>query len=615
MDNIDYTILTQEYLKILHETKLKHVKQNELLNEEDLNQVKFFDILCKLYCVISDIEIKNKIIEYKTIIYDEINKIQYNKTIKNNDLDNKIDDNRLCEIFNELKICEIKHENKQNINMICKLHEIKYYINYLKYSYDETNDEYIIPLNNTNYSLLIGCYNREIRKKTYNTMLSYYNKISYPIINETIKLRKELSEIYGYDCYGNCITKHSLLKNYKNVEIFLNNVLKNMKYKIKKSIKKLKKLKVNTNLCENKIQNNILDKIIFKIKNFKKLKVNNVLHENIKVYDLIYYHNLTSQELNKDYNIIKNNDLFSYESVVNGMFEIISEIFDLSFNDKSESYPKALYHKDVKLYNIIDKNTNKEIGYFYLDLYHRENKVNDMCMIKVYNRKFDDLPIGLVLLNIFNKITLYDVESIFHEFGHLLHDILSSQYTNETLIELDFLEIPSIIFEKIFYNVKFFKKIIKQEFHDLVNEENLNKIIDINNYKKTFTSMYSLYYSYIDMYIHSDNDLDIYSYQNKIYYSIFGVYRDPEYDNDVKTEKNISDDFLCLFSSGNSMVYQYIMADIISDEVISILNKNKFNKKICKKLKDEIYSNSSTTSAIQILKNFGCKKLSFFQFI
>ena len=132
------------------------------------------------------------------------------------------------------------------------------------------------------------------------------------------------------------------------------------------------------------------------------------------------------------------------------MFKVCEEVFDLEI--KSESNQTA-WHEDVELWSLWEKN-GEQLAYFYLDLYPREGKFTHAAVFDISSggSERQELPVCSMVANFPNPnsgdglMTFDEVETLFHEFGHVLHNgIGKSKYTRfvGANCEWDFVEAPS----------------------------------------------------------------------------------------------------------------------------------------------------------------------------
>ena len=163
-------------------------------------------------------------------------------------------------------------------------------------------------------------------------------------------------------------------------------------------------------------------------------------------------------------------EYFPMQAVMDGLFSITQELYGLEYRDitaKAKSMGLPVWHPDVKLYEVFDKAKGRIIGRFYLDLFPRENKYTHAAHWRLIPRKKwangkTELPLAALVCN-FTKptadkpslMTHDEVETFFHEFGHLLHSTMTeTEYGrfSGTAVARDFVEAPSQMFENWVWN-------------------------------------------------------------------------------------------------------------------------------------------------------------------
>jgi thimet oligopeptidase len=158
-------------------------------------------------------------------------------------------------------------------------------------------------------------------------------------------------------------------------------------------------------------------------------------------------------------------EYFPLDSVIDGLFSITQSLYGLEYRDatrRARSEGQPVWHEDVRYYEVWDKATGKLLGAFYLDMHPRDFKYTHaaqwgLAQHKVWSDGRVTLPLAALVCN-FPKATPDrpsllshdEVETLFHEFGHCLHTLLSESRYFEfggTAVERDFVEAPSQMFE------------------------------------------------------------------------------------------------------------------------------------------------------------------------
>ncbi len=178
----------------------------------------------------------------------------------------------------------------------------------------------------------------------------------------------------------------------------------------------------------------------------------------IQAWDWRYY---DTQQRRTDYGVdpFEVANYFPLDSVLGGMFDLVQETFGLHFREVEKP---EVWHPDVRLFTILDASSGEELAHFYLDLFPREGKYGHAAEFPLIpSRRMEDgsyqNPICAMVAN-FTKPTATtpsllqhsEVETLFHEFGHVLHQNLGRTELarfSGTNVERDFVEAPSQIMQ------------------------------------------------------------------------------------------------------------------------------------------------------------------------
>ena len=285
----------------------------------------------------------------------------------------------------------------------------------------------IVIVNTTQQAILTSLDNRELRKKVFEASVhradgtGKYN--TYPIVCEIAKLRAEQAEIMGYPNYASYSLEKTMAKTPENVYAFLKNLISQYAPKADAETKEIEAFARQT------------EGPAF----------------NLEPYDRFYYSaKMKKQLLNVSEDEVK--PYFNIDSVlINGVFYAANRAYGLTFKERKDI---PLYHPDMKAYEVIDKD-GKSKALFYTDYFRRPTKRGGAWMdgFQKQSRQWKQLPI---IFNVCNSakapegqpslLTWDEVTTMFHEFGHALHGILSDCQYNRlsgTSVARDFVEMPS----------------------------------------------------------------------------------------------------------------------------------------------------------------------------
>lgn len=218
---------------------------------------------------------------------------------------------------------------------------------------------------------------------------------------------------------------------------------------------------------------------------------------------------------------------FPMNQVMDGLFALLERLYDVRFVEEKtvfiepgsgESAPAGtieVWHPDVKYYSLYDKATDKKLGVFYTDWYPRESKRSGAWMNPCFagDRSRGEINYGLVCGNMTAPVgddpallTHYDVETIFHEMGHLMHHLLGNAEIpalNGTSVAWDFVEFPSQLNENWTWEPEVLKTFAKHyKTGEVLPQEILEKMIRARNYQAAYQQMRQLSFAYADLYLH-----------------------------------------------------------------------------------------------------------------
>ncbi|QJC32038.1 oligopeptidase A [Enterobacteriaceae endosymbiont of Donacia versicolorea] len=456
---------------------------------------------------------------------------------------------------------------------------------------------YLITLDMPIYlSIITYSKNKNLRKKIYykyNTRTSSINSNKLdnePIIMKELSLRLQLSNLLGYNSYSeqSLITKSA--KKVNDVLLFLYKLIKLSKRQAKKEA--------------------------YNLKQFIKKKYNII---NINPWDVAFF-----SEKYKFYLYgINDNDIRNYfpiSSVINGMFKIVNKIYGLIF--KQRKIP--VWNKDVIFFDVFNSD-NKLYGSIYFDLYVRSEKRSgawmDICQTKILkNNGTLQCPVAYVNCNFTsttNKIYLLnhnEIITLFHEFGHALHHIISkikiSNISGINGIPLDIVEYPSQFMEYWCWESKSLKIISNYNKNDNNLPINMmNKLILSKKYNAALSLMRQIELSLFDIRIHnefnpnksSDQILDLIE---KIRKNLITITTIPKWNKYTNLFNHI---FGGEYAAG---YYSYLWSEQLAADSFSYFKKNGlFNSMIGKKFFDNLLSLGSSQDPIILFEKFRGRKL------
>ena len=286
----------------------------------------------------------------------------------------------------------------------------------------------IVIVNTTQQAILTNLQNRELRRKVYMASIHRADGTdpkfnTFPIVTEIAKLRAEKGQLMGYSTYADYSLEKTMAKTAKNVNNFLQSLIKEY---APKADAETREIEAYAQKSEGK--------------DFK-----------LQPYDRFYY----SAKMKKEMLNISDDEIkpyFNVDSVqINGVFYAAHRVYGLNFKQRKDI---PTYHPDMKVFEVSDK-SGKPIALFYSDYFRRPTKRGGAWM-SAFAKQSDKWGQLSIIYNVCNNakapegqptlITWDEVCTMFHEFGHALHGMLSKCGYNTlsgTAVARDFVEMPS----------------------------------------------------------------------------------------------------------------------------------------------------------------------------
>ncbi len=285
----------------------------------------------------------------------------------------------------------------------------------------------IVITNTTQQPILANLENRQLRERVYNASIhrtdgtGEYN--TFPIIVEIAKLRAEKAQLMGYKNYASYALSNVMAKNTDNVYAFLNQLIKEYQPKAAAETADIEAYARKTQGADFSLQ----------------------------PYDRFYY----SAKMKKEHFNFADDEVkpyFNIDSVlINGIFYAANKVYGLTFKERKDI---PTYHPDMKVFDVIDNN-GKQLALFYCDYFRRPSKRGGawMSAFAKQSKMRQQIPLIYNVCNYAKApdgqptlLTWDEVSTMFHEFGHALHGMLSNCYYNTlsgTAVARDFVEMPS----------------------------------------------------------------------------------------------------------------------------------------------------------------------------
>jgi peptidyl-dipeptidase Dcp len=427
---------------------------------------------------------------------------------------------------------------------------------------------------------------RDLREKMYKGYIKrgdnnneFDNK---KVLSKMVMLRVKKANLLGYDSHAHFILDNNMAKTPENVYNLLNQLWKPALKKAKNEVKEMQKL-------------------IKKEGNDFKLQG----------WDWWYY----AEKLKKAKYDLDEEEIRPYlqvEKVLDGAFTVANKLFGIQFVERKD-IPK--YHEDVKVIEVKDTD-GSHVAILYVDYFPRASKEGGAWMEAFRKQqRLNGEMVTPIIYNVgnFSKpigdkpalISLGEVETLFHEFGHALHGILSNctyKYVSGTSVARDFVELPSQIMENWATHPDVMKMYAKHyETGELIPDDLIEKIKKSGHFNQGFKTVEYLAASFLDMDWHTltePTELDPIEFENK---SMAKIGLIPEIVSRYKSFyfRHI---FAGEYSSG---YYSYIWAEVLdADAFAAFEEKGIFDKETATAFRTNILAAGGTEDAMELYKRF-----------
>ena len=444
------------------------------------------------------------------------------------------------------------------------------------------------------YPVLTYCENRELREmmyKEYATRASdqgsnagkWDNSAN---IDEKLKLRRELAQLLGFATYADYSLATKMAENPQQVVEFLEDLANRAKKQAKEELCALKAF------------------------------ANHACSEQLEPWDIAYYSEKQKQALYA----INDEELRPYfpeDRVLSGLFELMKRIFGLRIE---EQFGIDTWHKDVRFFQIYDEK-GEERGAFYLDLYARENKRGGAWMDDCINQKrFADgslqKPVAYLTCNfnkpIGNKPALFthdEVTTLFHEFGHGIHHMLTQIEVGDVAgingVPWDAVELPSQFLENWCWEEEALAFISGHyETGAPLPKEKLTQLLKAKNFQAAMFVVRQLEFGLFDFRLHLAEPREGLVLDTlKAVKAEVAIVKTPEW---VRTPHSFSHIFAGGYAAG---YYSYLWAEVLSADAFSKFEEDGiFNHETGQSFLDNILTRGGSEEPMVLFERFRGRK-------
>ena len=454
---------------------------------------------------------------------------------------------------------------------------------------EQNKEGWIFTLDFPSYSpFLTYSTKRELREKLYmakNTEGIHDNpENNLAICTRLINIRRELAQLLGHDTYADYVLEHRMASSVKNVYKLFNDLISAYKPQAIKELKEVEQL-------AKEMEGDAFE---------------------IQPWDFGYYsHKLQLQKYNIDSEMLR--PYFELSKVIEGVFGLANRLYGISFKENNEI---PVYHQDVKAYDVFDAD-GSYLAVFYADFHPRKGKQGGAWMTEFQGqritRKGENIrPHVSVVMN-FTKptpqkpalLTLGEVETFLHEFGHSLHGMFANTRFGSlsgTNVWWDFVELPSQFMENYATEKEFLRTFAYHfESGEPIPDELIDRIIKSKNYLSAYGCLRQVSLGLLDMAYYTQKDEfkeDIITFEKDAWKDAIITKQLP---NTCMTTQ-----FSHIISGGYAAgYYSYKWAEVLDADAFSLFKKNGiFDKNTALSFRENILSKGGTEHPMTLYKRF-----------
>ena len=447
--------------------------------------------------------------------------------------------------------------------------------------------------------------NRELRRQMYmakNTVCIKDNtENNLEICKRLINLRREIAQLLGSKTYADHVLRHRMASKTRNVYNLLDSLIKAYKPTAIKEVEEITKMakrckKTSSSSCSNNLSTRQLANS----------------STDLQPWDFSYYsHKLQLKKYNLDAEMLR--PYFELSKVIDGVFGLATKLYGITFKENKDI---PVYHPDVKAYEVFDED-GSYLAVLYTDFPPRKGKQGGAWMTEYQGQWIDRKGVNVrphvsLVMN-FSKptedkpalLTLGEVETFLHEFGHALHGMFANTRFGSlsgTNVFWDFVELPSQFMENYAIEKDFLRTFaFHYETGEPLPDELIKRIIKSRNFMTAYGCMRQVSFGLLDMAYYTKKDEfaeDIIPFEKKAWEKAMVL---PQLPDTCMTVQ-----FSHIMAGGYAAgYYSYKWAEVLDADAFSVFKKNGiFDRKTAQRFRDCILSKGGTEHPMTLYKNF-----------
>lgn len=427
---------------------------------------------------------------------------------------------------------------------------------------------------------------REKMFRAYNTLCTHDNENNnVAIVGKIVNLHREMAQLLGYDTYADYALTRRMAEKKENVYQLLNQLIDAYLPSAKKEVEEVEKV-YNEQLHDNK--------------------------EGFMPWDFSYYANkLKEERFNINSEMLR--PYFELSNVKKGVFGLATKLYGITFRPNTEA---PVYHPDVEAFDVLDKD-GSFLALLYCDFHPRASKKSGAWMTNFKEQWTEpdgtnSRPQVSIVMNLSKAtdtkpalLTLGEVETFLHEFGHALHGMFANttyRSISGTNVYWDFVELPSQFMENYSVEPDFLNTFATHyETGEPIPQELIDRIIASRNFNVAYACMRQVSFGLLDMAFYTLQDefkSDLFAFEREAWKRAQVL---PGVEGTCMTTQ-----FSHIMAGGYSAgYYSYKWAEVLDADAFSLFQEHGiFDTKTAQSFRDNILSKGGTEHPMTLYKRF-----------
>ena len=471
-----------------------------------------------------------------------------------------------------------------------------------------TEPGWTFTLDSPSYSpFMTYCKDRELRRQmymAYNTQCIHDNDANnLEICKRLVNLRREIAQLLGFKTYADYVLKNRMARNVRSVYRLFNDLIDAYKPTAEKELREIENLKLKIENSASRSQSSI----------------SNLQSSILSPWDIAFYsHKLKLKKYNIDAEMLR--PYLQLEKVIDGVFGLANRLYGITFKENKDI---PVYHPDVKAYEVFDKD-GSYLAVFYADFHPRKGKQGGAWMTQFQSQCIDKKGVNIrphvsVVMNLTKPtvggdlqspgkpalLTLGEVETFLHEFGHSLHGMFANtrfESLSGTSVLWDFVELPSQFMENYAVEKEFLRTFaFHYETGEPLPDELIDRVVKSRNFMAATACLRQVSLGLLDMAYYTQKEeftQNVMTFEKEAWKkAIIGRQR---------TDTCMTVQFSHIMAGGYAAgYYSYKWAEVLDADAFAVFKRHGiFDRKTAESFRENILSKGGTEDPMVLYKRF-----------